>query len=273
MPKIVRSGPGQELEVITMRSPGKVVGTIAMPVRDHVNAATATSLMMTDWSFLGPDHSITRLLIQGSILTLQRNEAVQRMDGDWLLFIDDDMVWPPEAIGRLIQSFTDNDLDMLGGLCYRRSKPYQPTLYMRQSPTSGLYTFLEKWDPGIIEVDATGTAFLIVHKRVFEAIADTPMPPLEARQTMPPPNFFRWEGYLGEDLRFCQDAKTAGCRIWVDTNLEIGHVAEVTIGTREFLREMSERSAEHLEARRAANDSMGLPTLSHQEAMAKLEQS
>jgi hypothetical protein len=271
MPKIVRTGPGPELDVYTMKQDGEAIGTIAIPVRDHVNSATATSLLMTDFQFLGPGQTINRLIVQGSILTLQRNECVQRMEGDWILFIDDDMVWQPDAVKRLITRFTENDLDMLGALCFRRSLPHQPTLFMREKPTAGNYNFLEDWDNGIVEVDATGMAFVVIHKRVFERIADSPMPPLEMRRNMTPPNFFRWEGSLGEDLRFCQDAKTAGNRIWVDTDIEIGHVAEITIGKREFMREMAYRTDADIATRRVINEAMGLPTVSREEALTRME--
>jgi hypothetical protein len=87
---------------------------------------------------------------------------------------------------------------------------------------------------------------------------------------MGPSQFFKWEGVLGEDLRFCQDAKAAGCRIYVDTRLKIGHMAEVEIGERQFLMEMATRSPELLEARRKANDKMGLTTLEPKRAREKL---
>jgi hypothetical protein len=226
--------PGSSLDVFTMHGTGESIGSIAIPVRDHINAATMTSWFMTDYSFLKPGQAIERYVLQGNILTLQRNEAIQRMVGDWLLFIDDDMVWAPDAIGRLIASRDEHDLDVVGALCFRRSSPYQPTLYMRESPTTGAYNYLEDWDDDIIEVDATGLAFLLIHKRALEAIAG-PMPPIEERNGGPPPNFFRWEGALGEDLRFCQDLKAAGMRIWVDTRIEVGHIGEHEIRRREYL--------------------------------------
>ena len=245
------------------------VGTIALPVRDHINSATMTSWFMTDYSFLGPEQNISRFILQGNILTLQRNEAVQRMAGDWLLFIDDDMVWTPEQVGRLIVSREEHDLDMVGGLCFRRSEPFQPTMYVREEGT-GAYNHFEDWPQDVVEVDATGLAFLLIHKRVFEAIAGSPMPPLEERANMAMPNFFRWEGTLGEDLRFCQDAKAAGMRIWVDTRVEIGHMGEHEIRHKNFLQALATREKEVVEARRIVNDKMGLPTVTRKQAKKRL---
>ena len=248
----------------------KTVGTIAIPCRDHINAATTTSLLMTDYGWLPKGKAVDRFIIQGGILTMQRNEAVQRMTGDWLIFIDDDMVFDTTAVARLVQAREEGDFDILGGLCFRRNPPHQPTLYMREGPTEGQYNFLEDWKNDIIEVDATGMAFCIIHKRVFEAIAGTPMPKLQDRLKGKPGNFFRWSGAFGEDLQFCIDAKAAGCRIFVDTRIEIGHVAEFIVDKTWFWREIATREPEMESIRLEVNDGMGLPTLTASTAKERL---
>lgn len=263
MVKIVTldKAPTTDLSVIGTDFGESAIGTVSIPVRDHINAATATSLLHSDWSFLGKDEHIERFIVQGNILTLQRNESVQRMRGDWLLFIDDDMVWAPDAIGKLLAARDDIDADIIGALCYRRSTPHQPTMFMREQPTSGGYNYLEDWADDIIEVDATGMAFCLIHKRAFEKIAGTPMPPYSLRKALGPSGFFRWDGVLGEDLQFCQDAKQAGCRIYVDTRIEVGHMAEVEVRKKHFLIESLQRSDVEQRARQSLNDRMGLPTL------------
>ena len=188
------------------------------------------------------------------------------MRGDWVMFIDDDMVWQPDQIGRLITVRAEEDLDVLGGLCFHRAPPHGPTMFMREEADRGAYNFLEKWGTDLVEVDATGMAFVVIHKRVFEMMAGHPMPPYEERRKYPPMPFFRWEGLLGEDLRFCQDAKKAGARVFVDTRNEIGHVAEIEIRHKHFLLEAINRPTETLAARTALNTRMGLPTLTRAEA-------
>jgi len=240
------------------------VGTISIPVRDTVNAATATALTHTDWTWIPPGRYVNRNIIQGNILPLQRNGAVQRMIGDWLMFIDDDMVWYPKDIGRLVAARDEVDADIMGALCFRRSAPYQPTLFMRENPTSGAYNYLEDWTEDIVEVDATGMAFVLIHKRVFEMIIGSPMPPYGVRIGMNPTEFFRWTGVFGEDLQFCQDAKAVGARIFVDTRIEIGHVSEIEVRRRHFLQEVRDRDPEVSAERQRINDSMGLPTLTRE---------
>ncbi len=271
---LLEQAPGSEYTVSKMETPGTVIGTIAIPVRDQLSTSTTSSLMMTDLSseWIPKGKTVRRDLIQGGILTLQRNAAVQRMEGDWLLFIDDDMVWQPDAVRRLVEVREEHDLDIVGALCYRRSPPFQPTLYMREHPRSGSYNFLEKWKADVIEVDATGCAFLLIHKRAFEKIIGMEMPPVEERMKIGPPPIFRWDGILGEDLRFCQDAKEAGCKIFVDTRIEIGHVSEIVVDRRSFLTEMALRPSELLEERQRINTLMGFETMSREEALKELGQ-
>ncbi len=263
-----------EINVFGEHREGDPLGSVVICTRDHLNAATATAMWTTDFSWVPPGYSVNRQVIQGGILTLQRNEALKRMEGAWLLFIDDDMIWQFDAVGRLVASWAEvqeqfEEPVMMGGLCHRRQAPFDPTLYAREQPTSGRYRFMEKWDSDIVEVDATGCAFLLIPERVLDAImrhAGSEWPDPEKRSQMLPPPIFRWDGMFGEDLTFCQDAKAAGCRIFVDTRIEIGHIAEVTIGRQDFIRQIALRDMVTEERVREANDKVGLPTMTAREA-------
>lgn len=264
--------PGTDFVGWDLHRPG-AVGTIAIPVRDHLAAPTVVSLLGTRMVY---DFGVVdRAVIQGGILPLQRNEAVQKMRGDWLLFIDDDMVFTGDQVEQLIRTRDEHDLDMLGGLCFRRASPHQPTLYMREGPNIGAYNFLETWDSDIVEVDATGMAFMVIHRRVFEGIAQRAgqaFGSYDERLARPsPPNYFRWDGIKGEDLRFCEDARAAGFRVWVDTRIEIGHVSEVVVGHQQFLMEMAFRPQAMVDLRKKVNTEMGFPTLTRAQARRMLD--
>ena len=267
MPKIVETpfAPLVAIEAIEGRSSQErqVLGTIALPMRDHVNAQTLGSLIQTKW----PEPT-DKLINQGSVLTVQRNSMVQRMRGDWLLFIDDDMVWEPDAVQRMIDGWHELEeqgihADVYGGLCFRRGAPFQPTLYMRQDNGKGPYNFLETWEPdSVVEVDATGMAFCLISVTAFEKIMGESFPPFDVRiADQRHPDFFRWFEAVGEDLRFCMDLKAAGGRIFVDTRVQTLHVGEFAIGYNDWLRWCQNRTREELEDRRKVNDAMGLPTL------------
>lgn len=268
---------GTEMLVLEAQVPGaKCIGTIAMCTRDQVSAQTAISWMMDDrQSYLKPGEFALRYIVQGNILIHQRNQCVRDMDGDWILFIDSDMVWQPRAIKDIIETRAKYDFDILGALCHQRSAPYQPTVYVKDPKGHG-YTFLEKWPQGAaLKVDATGMAFCIIHKRVFdrmsEAAVGEPMPPLEERRLKPPPPIFEWPFDYGEDFAFCQRAQATGSEIYVDTTIEIGHVGQQIITRDTFLREIAFRSDEARRFRQSQLADVGQAPMSPSAALAELE--
>jgi hypothetical protein len=70
--------------------------------------------------------------------------------------------------------------------------------------------------------------------------------------------FFEWRGTIGEDLRFCLDARRAGVRIFVDTRIPVGHVGERIYDIRDFYHELSHRTPEETEGRRKHLEEIGL---------------
>ena len=275
MPKTLRVSDPTAPEITIYRAPAgeKTVGTIAMCTRDKISAGTVISWLLADrYSFVEPDENVAQFIIQGHVLTLQRNECIRAMDGDWIVFIDDDMTFQSDAIKKLVETQRKFDLDMVGGLCFQRGAPHQPTLYMRESPTEGNYVFLEDWkEDDVVEVDATGMAFVLITKRLLEAIAGE-FPDRSTRANGRPPSYFRWdERGFGEDMTFCQDVKKAGGRIFVDTSIKIGHISETIVTEEHFLRELIERPKEGLEHRLKVNEMMGLPTATPDQARERLE--
>jgi hypothetical protein len=271
---------GTDLQIFSSRQT-EPIGTIAIPCRDNVHAATFMSLVTSSLSgsWLPERSNVDVMICQGNVLTMQRNALVRRMRGDWIMFIDDDMAWQPQQIGELIATRDKFDLDIVGGLCFRRTPPHQPTLFMRERPDSGAFNFLEDWEEDTaVEVDATGMAFVLIHKRVFERIvaadlgvSEWTMPSIEERlATGVDPNFFRWNGGFGEDLQFCIDAKRTGSKVYVDTSIEIGHMSELEIRRKHFLIEIAQRSPETEAERLRINTEMGMPTLTAEEAKRRL---
>ena len=224
-------------------------------------------------------------IIHGSLVDKVRNEAVLGMlstPAQWLLFIDADMQWKPEALLQLLK-LAYNDLptvDIVGAWCPLRGKPYLPTI----DPGSGT------WEPiapggGPIRVMRTGGAFLLIKRHVFEKM---PTPwfatnfvqrPLDALQAVnafalskydgrnpladcpewgilercavdvaasgrPPDHGFPWDT-TGEDSGFCDRARTLGFTIIVDTNTVVNHVDRKVITAEDHLAAMKElRNAE-----------------------------
>ena len=162
-----------------------------------------------------------------------------------LMWIDDDMVYTPDLLERLLA----RDLDFVGGLCHDRRHPFKPVIEREISTEWGV-------DPGtygwmfdfprnqLVDVDATGGACILVKREVFEKVRvddcrkrcalATDSPGYEKQLAKHVEDYTDWwtpannEGH-SEDLSFCRRARASGFKLAVDTSLDIGHVGEVVI--------------------------------------------
>lgn len=144
-----------------------------------------------------------------------------------LLFIDSDMVFPANGLLQLVEC----DTDIAAGLFTNRSLPPLPVMSrlvegkLEQVPLSELPADEEGLagaDP--IEVDATGMAFTLVKRGVFEEMkrpwfACDFIPGLEPEQ-------------YGEDISFCLRARKLGCKIVVRPDVVVQHLGQLPFDIR-----------------------------------------
>lgn len=153
----------------------------------------------------------------GAIIPNNRNRLVKKAiehECRWVLQIDDDMIFKPTAAMQLMS----HGKDIISGLCVRRVAPYFPAVYNKDE--SGKHQTIKSGWPrkGLLEVDAVGGAFLLVDTNVFKRV-EFPwfaMPEYPKNET----------GIIGEDMYFCKKAKEAGFKIFVDCDLDIGHLGD-----------------------------------------------
>ena len=122
------------------------------------------------------------------------------------------MIFPPDTITRLVA----HDIDIVGGLCFKRWPPFHPTLY-----TGERYNleFIFPYEDGLVEVTATGAACLLIKMEVFNYID---FPWFKFDKT--PDNRM-----VGEDIGFCYKAADAGYKIFVDTSIRTLHIVQMAV--------------------------------------------
>lgn len=144
---------------------------------------------------------------------------------DWICFMGDDHVFHPEFVLRLLAQMYQNDLDIIVPLCFRRSFPPEPVIYSWGNPKPGdpdlWYPIKMREHPegGLIEVDAAGSAGMIVRRRVLEK--------MKLQNKLP--YFELGVGQAGEDLNFCKKAKELGFKIHCDLDSSLGHILNTAI--------------------------------------------
>lgn len=161
----------------------------------------------------------------GANVSKGRNEIVTRFldktDGEWLLFIDSDMVVPEDTIVRLLMAAQAAGTKIISGLCVMVTPDGPiPTLYLpAEEPNAVTRVMLNAPDDQVMQVFATGAACLMVHRDVLEKFRET-------AQGDP----FCWfqekvirTCWVSEDITFCLRAYELGFTVFVDTTLSIGH--------------------------------------------------
>lgn len=140
------------------------------------------------------------------------------------------MVWQPDALERLLEVAHWKDRPIVGGWCYAEMQDgrIRPTLYRIHE---GKVVNVEmprdfQYDQPVL-CDATGAAFTLIHRSVFEKIQ-------EAHVSDSPHIWYQETTYggvdIGEDITFCLRARAAGFPVLVDARVQVGHVKEWVMG-------------------------------------------
>lgn len=151
-------------------------------------------------------HGVCILSQRGSHISKQRNDLVERakaIDADYLLQIDSDMSFPPDALLRLLA----HDKDIVGATYNKRVPPYETlgkakgVVPAAGAPVSGLVDML--FMPG---------GFMLTKLSVYEKL--------------PYPWYFELyddeqfsDRCRSEDYSFCQKSRDNGFDVWCDLDL------------------------------------------------------
>lgn len=145
----------------------------------------------------------------------------------YMVQIDSDMVWAPDAVHRLLAAADPVERPIVGGLCFAQeadSGLIWPTMFDLSGTEENVeFIRYDEWTPGEVRpVGSTGAAFLLTHRSVLEAIRD-------ADFSKAYPWFQEREiggRRSGEDVSFCLRAAAVGAKVHVHTGVAIGHIKE-----------------------------------------------
>jgi len=154
-----------------------------------------------------PDAKIVPML--GNDVADGRNKAVLNAEGDWIWFIDTDMMFASETLDRLLA----HQVDVVQVFVLKRHPPHEPIVYSLDDRRAVLTGAMPTGAPRLVEVPSLGAGGTLYRKRVFERI--------------PGPWF---EGVIGtEDTSFALKMRAAGFRLWVDLATPAGHQTPMVV--------------------------------------------
>lgn len=156
----------------------------------------------------------------GSLIYNSRNylaTAAVKMEADYILWLDSDMVFPSDTLERL---WKDRDKgDIVTGIYYRRVEPYKPVLYSRLDIDDNgcQWENCEDIKDEIFEVEGCGFGCVLTPTNVFIDVMNRFG------------NMFSPINGVGEDLSFCWRAKQCGYNIVADPGIQLGHVGHYVV--------------------------------------------
>lgn len=167
----------------------------------------------------------------GLYVAVNRNRVVEeflKKDGEWLWFLDTDIVFGEETLYRLMKIARDNDCKVLSALYFGRmisgSGATQP-IWLKESHT-GVYETLAGFEAGkLYELDCVGMGCCLIHRSVLEQMREVY-------------NQDEWVWFshdvvtkddgsvthLGEDVTFCRRARKLGIKIHGTADVLVGHI-------------------------------------------------
>lgn len=177
-------------------------------------------------------------------LVAARNEVVARflaMDAEWLWWIDSDMGFESDALERLLAVADPKERPMVGGLCFAQQSlepdgfggfrtHVLPAVYrwVRAGDREGFAAWENYPRDTLTPVEGTGSAFVIIHRSVFEKVAEKHGPRWYDR--VPHESL----GLVGEDLAFCMRVLDVGLPIHVHTGVTTTHRKPWWIGEKDY---------------------------------------
>jgi GT2 family glycosyltransferase len=174
-----------------------------------------------------------------------RNDTVHafltQCDADWLFWVDTDMGFAPDSVDRLLEAADPVERPIMGGLCFAMREIGIDRIggYLVQ-PTSTIFDWVKMdtgqqgfytrhdWERDEVTLCAgTGSAFLIIHRSVFEKIA------AEYGNTWYSPVWNKSLNMsISEDLSFCSRAGALSIPVHVHTGVKTSHLKQAWVDER-----------------------------------------
>lgn len=193
---------------------------VCVPSAGHPTLGFAYSLAKCFLTVHDPRHGLAAWQIalifgDGSVIHDNRERLVDQalaMQATHVLFLDDDMTFPPEAVVSLLK----RDIPFVA--CnYIRRKPPHIGVASRADLTGTVVTTPDS--TGLEAAHGTGFGMALIAREVFAAVPKPWfMPMWEAATVM----------YHSEDVMFCRRAQAAGFQLYIDQDASrlLGHCSE-----------------------------------------------
>lgn len=179
-------------------------------------------------------------------LPVSRNRGVAHFldhDEEWLCWVDTDMGFDGDAVERLLEVADPVEHPIVGALCFTNVETAEdgmggfvtfpiPTIYrwcQQPDGTTGFVSWHDYPRDELYRCDATGSAFIVIHRSVLEKMRATNGDNWYTQIDNP-----HGGGLFGEDMSFCVQAAQVGAPIHVHTGVKTSHHKPVWLSEPHF---------------------------------------
>lgn len=201
---------------------------IAIPTHDNVPVEFVRSFLN-----IQKPEGTTYSIIPGTLIYEARNLIAQKAvenEFDRVLWLDSDMIVPPDALVRLAADMELTGADFVTGLYFRRKPPTTPVIsadfYWRVNDDgqveTGATSFVNYPKDTVFRVKGTGFGCCMTSGALLRELVEkygSPFSPLMG---------------IGEDFAFCYRATLAGRAILCDSRIKCGHIGTYVYDERAF---------------------------------------
>lgn len=189
--------------------PGAPAVGVAIPSTDQVDATFSMALAAMQYMIGRMGLPFYLFGMKGDVPAVNRNSAIEQArshDCEWLLMLDPKVTFPPNGLARLLQAAMTHHFDIVGATSCNRAQPHN-------NLATGLETGPATVDQ-FVEVARLPMSFTLLHVPAILALKR----PLFRYQTIE-------EGEAGGPLvvddasGFCDAARAAGLKVWLDVQL------------------------------------------------------
>jgi hypothetical protein len=162
-----------------------------------------------------------------------RNMAAQSVlempDVTGLMWIDSDIRMPPNAIAKLLATAKKFNIEFMTGVYHQRGGYYTPVFYHWSESKRAFQPYKDYPEDSLYPIEGCGFGFVWTSRKLIRDVAL--LPKFDTKRGWFPDD--RDSGGFGEDMNFCRQVMDAGHQLWVDTGIQLGHMGETEVITRE----------------------------------------
>lgn len=157
--------------------------------------------------------------VHGQSPAKSRNVIIEQalsIDATHILFIDDDMCYPPESLHQLLE----HDVDVVTALYLMRSYPHFPVAFDEAYDDGRCKFMFLTHDPenGLIPIVNCGLGFVLIKTEVFRKL-EKPWVTLGEIEK---------DGWC-DDVAFFNKVRKAGFKMYMDPKVRCGHMVTMTL--------------------------------------------